>query len=75
MAKLIGSEIIAFALQLWTAPEVLRIENLPTKIDRQMADIYSVGILLQEMATECVPYPNNDRKDFILPVAGKLRHF
>ncbi|OQV14163.1 Atrial natriuretic peptide receptor 2 [Hypsibius exemplaris] len=64
---------------LWTAPELLRhcrsekerrrscVPAILSVQDYQKADIYSIGIILQELVTESCPYPAADKKDFILP--------
>jgi len=44
---------LVFLELLWTAPEILRNEKV---IDRQKADIYSLGIILKEVFTRSGPY-------------------
>ena len=43
---------------LWTAPELLRGAIKP---DHKKADIYSVGIIIQEMTLASPPYPDDER--------------
>ncbi|KAK3085674.1 hypothetical protein FSP39_006966 [Pinctada imbricata] len=48
---------------LWTAPELLRSFNRATsgdEINRQKADIYSFGIVLQEIVTRGAPFENDN---------------
>jgi len=41
--------------QLWTAPELLRMENRPIN-GTQKADVYSFAIILQEIMFRASPY-------------------
>ena len=40
--------------------------------DYQKADIYSIGIILQEIIVESVPYPGPDKRQIIIPPPGDL---
>ena len=44
-----------FAALLWTAPELLR-DPLPPRNGTPQGDIYSLGIILQEILFRCGPY-------------------
>ncbi|XP_071491571.1 atrial natriuretic peptide receptor 1-like [Diadema antillarum] len=46
---------VKFSKMLWTAPELLRQELLPSK-GSQKGDVYSFGIILQEIVTRSAPY-------------------
>ncbi len=41
--------------QLWTAPELLRMEE-PSPYGTQQGDVYSLGIILQEIVYRALPY-------------------
>ncbi|GAU87863.1 hypothetical protein RvY_00656-2 [Ramazzottius varieornatus] len=45
--------------KLWTAPELLRGAVEP---DYQRADVYSIGIIIQEITASSPPYPSDDRQ-------------
>lgn len=60
--------------QVWTAPEILRNAEKKTGLttkEQQMADIYSIGIILQELSMECGPFPSEDRKHSVSSADGK----
>jgi len=44
---------------LWTSPELVRLEKRPPK-GTQKGDVYSFGIILQEIFLRCNPYFYND---------------
>nr|XP_054766659.1 atrial natriuretic peptide receptor 1-like [Lytechinus pictus] len=46
---------VKFSKMLWTAPELLRGEMLPSK-GSQKGDVYSYGIILQEIVTRSQPF-------------------
>ena len=48
-------QAIAFLADLWRAPEFL---NTPKYTGSSQGDVYSVGIILQEIICEDYPYPN-----------------
>ena len=47
---------IIFKVLLWTAPEILRMSN-PLSCGTQRGDVYSYGIILQEILLRDTPYP------------------
>ena len=51
---------ISFVLDLlWTAPELLRVNDIPQR-GTQKGDVFSFAIILQEILFRTSPYPNLD---------------